>query len=213
MMWPWQHGGNVQNALLIPSPLLLWCSMRSRVSEFLEFLDLWSSTFPWSDIPTIWQSWADGPALFHSWIFPHFLLDIVLRPRAYHMCHAFICTYILLYTSCVSLMCTTGPPYRSYQTSPLSRYLAALDLLTRHGSPAYLGHTSHACAAPPTHIYLYCFWHAWVISAAMTPISSAAYSVRYCTSVSPFLASWRVFLACYDSYFTWILVTRSHLYI
>ena len=31
MMRPWQHGGNVQNALLIPSPLLLWCSMRSRV--------------------------------------------------------------------------------------------------------------------------------------------------------------------------------------
>ena len=88
------------------------------------------------------------------------IVHLVLRPRAYLMCHAFICTYILLYTSRVSLMCTTGPPYRSYQTSPLSRYLAALDLLTRHGSPAYLGHTSHARAAPSTHTYLHCFWHA-----------------------------------------------------
>ena len=137
----------------------------------------------------------------------------VLRPRAYLMCHAFICNYILLYTSRVLLMCTTGPPYRLYRTSPLSRYLAALDLLTRHGSPAYLGHTSHARAAPLTHTHLHCFWHAWVISTAMTPISFAAYSVRYCASVSSFLAFWRVFSACYDSYFTWLLVTRSYLYI
>ena len=77
-----------------------------------------------------------------------FFWEALLRFRAYLMCQAFICTYILLYTSCVLLMCTTGLPYRSYQTSPLSRYLAALDLLTRHGSPAYLGHTSHARAAP-----------------------------------------------------------------
>ena len=134
-------------------------------------------------------------------------------PRAYLMCHVFICTYILLYMSCVSLMCTTGPPYYSYRTFPLSRYLAALDLLTRHSSPAYLGHTSHARAAPLTHTYLHCFWHVWVISTAMTLISFAAYSVRYCASVSPSLASWRVFSACYDSYFTWLLITRSHLYI
>ena len=67
--------------------------------------------------------------------------------------------YSAIYVSRL-LMCTTGPPYRSYWTSLLSRYLAALDLLTRHGSPAYLGHTSHARAAPSTHTYLYCFWHA-----------------------------------------------------
>ena len=136
----------------------------------------------------------------------------MLRLRAYLMCHAFICTYILLYTSRVLLMCTTGPPCRSYRTFPLSRYLAALDLLTRHGSPAYLGHTSHAHAAPLTHTYLHCFWHAWVISIAITPIFFATYSVQYCASVSPSPASWRVFSALYDSYFTWLLVTRSHLY-
>ena len=66
---------------------------------------------------------------------------------------------ILLYASCVLLMCTTGLPYCSYRTFPLSRYLAALDLLTRHGLPAYLGHTSHTRAAPSTHTYLHCFWH------------------------------------------------------
>ena len=31
----------------------------------------------------------------------------LLRPRAYLMCHAFICTYILLYTSRVLIMCVT----------------------------------------------------------------------------------------------------------
>ena len=139
--------------------------------------------------------------------------DWMLLPRAYPVCHTFICTYILLHTSRVLLMCTTGPPYRSYQTFPLSQYLAALDLLTCHGSPAYLGHTSHARAAPSTHTYLHCFWHAWVISTAITPISFAAYSVQYCASVSPFPASWHVFLALYDSYFTWLIVTRSYLYI
>ena len=72
----------------------------------------------------------------------------MLRPRASLMCHTLICIYILLYTSRVSLMCTIGLSYRSYWTFPLSRYLAALDLLMRHGSPAYLGHTSHARAAP-----------------------------------------------------------------
>ena len=120
--------------------------------------------------------------------------------------------YSAIYVSHL-LMCTTGPLCRSYRTFLLSRYLAALDLLTHHGSPTYLGHTSHAHAAPSTHTYLHCFWHAWVISTAMTPISFAAYSVRYCASISPFLASWHVFSACHDLYFTWLLMTRSHLYI
>ena len=80
----------------------------------------------------------------------------MLRPRAYLMCHMFIYTYILLYTSHVSLICTTEPPCHSYWIFPLSQYLAALDLLMGHGSPAYLGHTSHARAAPSTHTYLYC---------------------------------------------------------
>ena len=137
----------------------------------------------------------------------------LLHPRAYPMCHMFICTYILPYTSCIVLMCTTGLPCRSYRTFPLSQYLAALDLLTHHGLPAYSGHTFHACAAPSTHTYLYCFWHVWVISTAMTSISFAAYSVQYCASVSPSPAFWRVFLALYDLYFTWLLVTRYYLYI
>ena len=161
----------------------------------------------------------------HIWYSPHLTfiaiygnsfdprMGVMLYPRAYLMCHVFICTYILSYTSRVSLMCTTGPPYCSYQTFPLSWYLAALDLLTCHGSPAYLGHTSHARAAPLTHTYFYCFWHAWVISIAMTLIFFAAYSVVYCASVSPSPASWRVFSALYDLYSTWLFVTRSCLYI
>ena len=137
----------------------------------------------------------------------------LLHLRAYPMCHAFICTYILLHTSRVLLMCTIGSPCCSYQTFPLSRYLAALDSLAHHGLPAYLGHTSHAHAAPSTHTYLHYFWHAWVISIAMTPISFAAYSVQYCTLVNPFSVSWHVFSALYNLYFTWLLVTRSYLYI
>ena len=35
-----------------------------------------------------------------------------------------------------------------------------LQILMCHSLPAYLGHTSHAHAAPLTHTYLYCFWHA-----------------------------------------------------
>ena len=136
----------------------------------------------------------------------------IVMPRAYPMCHAFIWTYILLYTSSVLLMCTTRPPCHSYWTFSLSRYLVALDLLTCHGSPAYLGHTSHTHAAPLIHTYLYCFQHVWVISTAITPIFLAAHLVRYCTSVSPSPASWHVFSACYDLYFTWLLVTRSYLY-
>ena len=76
---------------------------------------------------------------------------VMLHPRAYLMCHAFIRTYILLYMSRVSLMCTIRPPCHSYQIFSLSRYLAALDSLTYHSLPAYLGHASHARAAPLTH--------------------------------------------------------------
>ena len=82
---------------------------------------------------------------------------IVLCPRAYPMCHMFICTYILPHMSYVLLMCTTGSPCHLCQTFLLSKYLAALDLLTCHGLPAYLGHTSHTRAAPSTHTYLHCF--------------------------------------------------------
>ena len=120
--------------------------------------------------------------------------------------------YILLYMSHILLMCTTELPCHSYRTFPLSQYLAALDLLTRHGLSAYLGHTSHAHAVSLTHTYLHCFWHTWVISTAITPIIFAAYSVWSCTSVSPFPVSWRVLLALYDSYFTPLLVTRFYLY-
>ena len=73
--------------------------------------------------------------------------------------HVYLYLYSAIYTS-RSLMCTTGLPCRSYWTFPLSQYLAALDLLMRHGLSAYLGHTSHAHAAPLTHTYLHCFWHA-----------------------------------------------------
>ena len=45
---------------------------------------------------------------------------------------------------CFLLMCTTGPSYRSYRTFPLSRYLAALDLLTCHGLPSYLSHAPNS---------------------------------------------------------------------
>ena len=136
-------------------------------------------------------------------------VNVTVTPQGLpYVPRVYLYLYSAIYVSCL-LMCITGPPYRSYWTSPLPRYLAALDLLTRHGSPAYLGHTSHARTASSTHTYLYCFWHAWVISTAMTPISFAAYSVQYCASVSPFTASWRIFSACYDSYFPWLLVTRS----
>ena len=129
--------------------------------------------------------------------------------------HIYLYLYsVTVYMSRILLMCTTRPPCCSYQTFPLSRYLlAALDLLTCHGLPAYSGHTSHTCAAPSTHTYLHCFWHAWVISTAMTPIFFAAYLIWHCALVSPFPTFLHVFSACYDLYFTWLLVIRSYLYI
>ena len=53
------------------------------------------------------------------------------------MCHAFICTYILLYTSRVRLC--VSPDRLAAHTGRFCYldYLAALDLLTRHGLPAY----------------------------------------------------------------------------
>ena len=87
------------------------------------------------------------------------ILHCVMPQGLSYVPRVYLYLYSAIYVSRL-LMCTTGPPYCSYQTFPLSRYLAALDLLTRHGSPAYLGCTSHARAAPSTHTYLHCFWHA-----------------------------------------------------
>ena len=46
--------------------------------------------------------------------------DALLRPRAYLMCHAFICTYILFYTSHVCL-CVPPDPLTAHTGHP--RYL------------------------------------------------------------------------------------------
>ena len=94
--------------------------------------------------------------------------------------------------------------WRPYQTFPLSRYLAALDPLTCLRSPSYLSLYSHGHATPLAHLPLHQFWHAWVRSAAITKISSVAYSVPYQASVSPCLARWRIASASCDSIFLWL---------
>ena len=91
-----------------------------------------------------------------------------------------------------------------YWTFPLSQYLAALDPLTCPGSPSYLGLCSHSRAPPSAHLPLHQFWHMWVISTAITKISSVAYSVPYQASVSPCLACWRIASASCDSIFLWL---------
>ena len=91
-----------------------------------------------------------------------------------------------------------------YRTFPLSQYLAALDPLTRLGSPSYSSSHSHGHAIPLAHLPLHQFWHAWVRSAAITKISSVAYSVPYQASVSPCSACWRIALTPCDSIFLWL---------
>ena len=91
-----------------------------------------------------------------------------------------------------------------YWTFPLSQYLAALDPLTCPGSPSYLGLHSHGRASPLAHLPLHQFWHAWVISTAITKISSVAYLVPYQALVSPFSACWCIASASCDSIFLWL---------
>ena len=94
--------------------------------------------------------------------------------------------------------------WRPYQTFLLSQYLAALDSLTCPGSPSYSGLYSHGRATPLARQPLHRFWHAWVISTAITKISSVAYSVLYQASVNPCLACWCIASASCDSIFLWL---------
>ena len=94
--------------------------------------------------------------------------------------------------------------WHPYWTFLLSRYLAALDLLTHLGSPFYLGLHSHGHAPPLACLPLHQFWHMWVRSTAITKLSSVAYSVPYQASVSPCSAHWHIVLASCDSIFLWL---------
>ena len=94
--------------------------------------------------------------------------------------------------------------WRPYRTFPQSRYLAVLDPLTCLGSPSYSSSHSHGCATPLACLPLHQFWHTWVRSAAITKISSVAYSVPYQASVSPCSACWRIASAFCDSIFLWL---------
>ena len=94
--------------------------------------------------------------------------------------------------------------WHPYWTFPLSRYLAALDSLTCLGSPSYSSLHSHGRTTPLARLPLHQFWHAWVKSAAITKISSVAYSVPYQASVSPCSACWRITSAFCDSIFLWL---------
>ena len=94
--------------------------------------------------------------------------------------------------------------WRPYWTFPLSQYLAALDPLTHLGSPSYSSPHSHGCATPLACLPLHQFWHTWVRSAAITKISSVAYSVPYQASVSSCSARWRIASASCDSIFLWL---------
>ena len=94
--------------------------------------------------------------------------------------------------------------WRPYRTFPQSRYLAALDPLTHLGSPSYSSSHLHGRATPLAYLPLHQFWHAWVRSAAITKISSVAYSVPYQASVSPCSACWCLASASCDSIFLWL---------
>ena len=92
-----------------------------------------------------------------------------------------------------------------YQTFLLSRYLAALNPLTRPGSPSYSGLHLHGHVPPLACLPLHQFWHTWVISTAITKISFVAYSVPYQASVSPCLAYWHITSASCYSIFLWLV--------
>ena len=94
--------------------------------------------------------------------------------------------------------------WHPYWTFPLSRYFAALDPLMHLGSPSSLSPHSHGHATPLACLPLHQFWHMWVRLAAITKISSVAYSMSYQASVSPCSARWRIVLASCDSIFLWL---------
>ena len=91
-----------------------------------------------------------------------------------------------------------------YQTFPLSWYLAALDSLMHPSSPSYSGLHLHSHAPPLACLPLHQFWHAWVLSVAITKIFFAAYSVPYQASVSPCLSCWCIASASCDLIFLWL---------
>ena len=59
-------------------------------------------------------------------------------------------------------------------------------------------------ATPLARLPLHQFWHVWVRLAAITKISSVAYSVPYQASVSSCSARWRIASASCDLIFLWL---------
>ena len=128
-----------------------------------------------------------------SWKWPN--IAMVLEPTV-----LIFCLIWLVWPDYVYHQFTWHP----YRTFPLSWYLAALDPLTCLGSSSYLGLHLHDRTTPLACLPLHQFWHAWVISTAITKISSVAYSIPYQASISPCLACWRIVSASCNSIFLWL---------
>ena len=125
------------------------------------------------------------------WIFLNTAVGYALRPFLLaRICNVLIfCLIRLMWPDYVYHWFAWCP----YQTFPLSRYSAALMC---PGSLSYPILHLHGHASPLAHLPFHQFWHAWVMSVAITKISSSVYTVPYQASVSPCSACWCIASAC-----------------